>query len=253
MTAGDNSYYGGKSGAGTYQTIINKIPPHKVYVELFGGKAGIFRAKRKAQTSIILEKDRDLMPYYKEIGLEEVFRPVDLYRRAALGAGEICFNVDTLKFMDYNSFQRELDRPDVFMYVDPPYLLDTRKDKRPTYKHEMTMDDHIFLLESLYCFQFAKIAISCYPNEIYPEQLWRGKEWNLFEFESMTRKGKAKEQLWMNYDEPEQLHDYQHVGENFTERQRIKRKVTRELEKLKGLPVLERNAIIQAILREFDR
>jgi DNA adenine methylase len=31
-----NTYFGGKSGAETYQTIINQIPPHRIYVEILG-------------------------------------------------------------------------------------------------------------------------------------------------------------------------------------------------------------------------
>lgn len=31
------SYPGGKSGAGVYQAIINQLPPHSTYVELFLG------------------------------------------------------------------------------------------------------------------------------------------------------------------------------------------------------------------------
>lgn len=104
------------------------------------------------------------------------------------------------------------------------------------------------MLEQLDLFQYAKIAISCYPNKIYQDRL---RQWNLFEFESMIRQGKAREQLWMNYKAPKVLYDYQHVGENFSERQRIKRKIARELEKLKGLTELEMNAIIQAIVGDL--
>jgi DNA adenine methylase len=33
-------YPGGKSGAGVYQTIINLMPPHTVYIEPFLGGGG---------------------------------------------------------------------------------------------------------------------------------------------------------------------------------------------------------------------
>lgn len=33
------TYPGGKSGAGVYQTIINQMPPHQLYVEPFAGGA----------------------------------------------------------------------------------------------------------------------------------------------------------------------------------------------------------------------
>jgi len=47
-------YPGGKSGAGVYQTIINRMPPHRVYIEPFLGGAAIMRldsASRPATAS----------------------------------------------------------------------------------------------------------------------------------------------------------------------------------------------------------
>lgn len=35
------TYFGGKAGSGTYQTIINQIPPHRVYIEPFVGGGAI--------------------------------------------------------------------------------------------------------------------------------------------------------------------------------------------------------------------
>lgn len=42
-------YLGGKSQAGTYQRIINLIPPHDVYIEPFLGGGAIARLKRPAR------------------------------------------------------------------------------------------------------------------------------------------------------------------------------------------------------------
>ena len=46
------SYPGGKSGAGVFQTIINLMPPHDVYVEPFLGGAAVMRMKRPASLNI---------------------------------------------------------------------------------------------------------------------------------------------------------------------------------------------------------
>ncbi len=51
----------------------------------------------------------------------------------------------------------------------------------------------------------------------------------------------------MNYPQPEELHDYRYLGEDFVDRQRIHRKIQRHVDKLLGLPVLERNAILAAL------
>lgn len=45
-------YPGGKNAAGTFQKIINIIPPHKTYIELFLGSGAIMRLKRPAETNI---------------------------------------------------------------------------------------------------------------------------------------------------------------------------------------------------------
>ena len=42
------SYYGGKSGAGIYQQIINQIPPHEAFISGCLGYCGIMRHKRPA-------------------------------------------------------------------------------------------------------------------------------------------------------------------------------------------------------------
>jgi DNA adenine methylase len=48
-------YPGGKNGAGVYQTIINLMPPHDVYIEPFLGGGAIMRQKRPALLNIGLD------------------------------------------------------------------------------------------------------------------------------------------------------------------------------------------------------
>ena len=63
----------------------------------------------------------------------------------------------------------------------------------------------------------------------------------------MTRGGVRREFLYMNYDEPEELHDYSFLGDDFRERERISKKIQRHVNKLSKLPLLERKAIVKAI------
>jgi len=51
----------------------------------------------------------------------------------------------------------------------------------------------------------------------------------------------------MNFAEPLELHDYQYLGENFRERERIKRKTNRWRNRLETMDTLERHAIMNAI------
>ena len=56
----------------------------------------------------------------------------------------------------------------------------------------------------------------------------------------------------MNYDPPEALHDLRFLGENFRQRERIKRKKLRWAARLAKLDPLERAAIMEC-LRELEK
>lgn len=84
----------------------------------------------------------------------------------------------------------------VFMYIDPPYLLGTRTGKQ--YAHEMADADHEELLKELLQSK-AKIMLSGYESDMYNEYL---KEWNKKSFDSCAEHGKPrKEVIWMNYSD----------------------------------------------------
>ncbi|WP_254561814.1 DNA adenine methylase [Dyadobacter diqingensis] len=219
------SYFGGKSGSGTYQTIINQIPPHRLYVEGFAGMAGVFRKKLEAKENLLIDRDRTVIHRLINAGVS----PTHLYEGSF--------------FQVANDFINDLDREDVFIYLDPPYPLDSRK-SGTKYKFEITAYEHCHLLK-LICteFKMAKIAISTYPNEVYKAWL-EEHSWRMIEFESKTRAGMATEQLWMNYPEPAELHDYQYLGEDYRERERITRKLKRWEAKFEDLSALEKQAML---------
>lgn len=129
---------------------------------------------------------------------------------------------------------------------DPPYLMSTRRQHRPIYRYELTDQDHVDLLRclnTLPCY----VAISGYWSELYSSML---AGWDYISFEAQTRGGTmATEYLWFNYDKPTRLHDYRYLGDDFRERERIKRKVKRWANNFKSLPILERQAIL-AVLQE---
>lgn len=83
----------------------------------------------------------------------------------------------------------------VFMYLDPPYVLGTRTGKQ--YKCELTDNDHLELLETILQSK-AKIMISGYESEIYNDLL---KDWKKINFDANAEYGlKRTETIWMNYD-----------------------------------------------------
>lgn len=83
----------------------------------------------------------------------------------------------------------------VFMYLDPPYILGTRTAKQ--YAHEMSDADHEQLLKVLLQSK-AKIMISGYESELYNDYLG---SWNKSNFDSCAEFGlKRVETVWLNYD-----------------------------------------------------
>ncbi|WP_307725635.1 DNA adenine methylase [Brevibacillus reuszeri] len=84
-------------------------------------------------------------------------------------------------------------RSNVLIYCDPPYLLDTRRG--PMYKYEMTVDDHIELLEVLEKHTGPAI-ISGYSHPLYDEKL---KKWERKTIGVTAEAGvRRTEVIWIN-------------------------------------------------------
>lgn len=88
----------------------------------------------------------------------------------------------------------------VFMYLDPPYILGTRSGKQ--YKYEMTDSEHEDMLK-LVLKSKAKIMISGYESDMYNNYL---SGWHKEYFQSCAEHhGTRREVVWMNYEQNQQL------------------------------------------------
>lgn len=107
-----------------------------------------------------------------------------------------------IESMDALRLIERYNNSDVLMYLDPPYVLDSRRSGK-LYRHEMSDDDHRRLLE-LICRSKARIVLSGYRCELYDKALC---EWHKDTIESQTTSTeKATETLWQNFEPPmEQL------------------------------------------------
>jgi len=229
------TYPGGKNGPGVYQTIINQIPPHRVYIEPFAGSAAIYRHKRSATLSYLIDKDPSAVAALSPSG--DVVGTNQLGRVAALTT-VICADArGWLKAYDW--------RGDEFVYADPPYLDLTRLQGRQIYRHEIQSEnDHNSILDILATLP-CSVMISGYWSELYGRRLGA---WRVVRFQGMNRAGnQTGECLWMNYSEPVALHDYSYLGRNSRERQDVKRMKERWLRKLRGMPTVKRQALLAAI------
>lgn len=219
------TYSGGKNGAGVYQTIINLIPPHSVYIEPFLGSGAIMRMKKPAP--------------HGNYGIDVDINVIKaFYHHDWIGV----YHGDCIELCEFHGLGVLEDH---FMYLDPPYLMDTRASKRPIYNCEYSsVEEHSRLLDfilSLPCM----VMISGYDSDLYNDRL---QGWNKVTYQAMTRAGRpATECLWMNYPEPLELHQYDYLGDNFRERERIKRKQARWKNRLLRLDRLERLAIMAAL------
>jgi 16S rRNA G966 N2-methylase RsmD len=235
---------------GVYQTIINQIPPHRVKIEAFGGSAAISRFTRPAEVNLIIELDPAVARSTADaIGCEVLPGSVDINncideavkciypgsrQRTAVICGCAISLLSNLKL-----------KGDEFIYLDPPYLLESRSHKKALiYEREFSDLQHLQLLKLLKRFR-CPVMISGYRSSLY-EQVLEG--WRVLTYQAITRNGtQATEYLWMNYPEPVELHDYRYLGRDKTERQRIKRKTERWQKKLQNMPLLERQAVLAAI------
>jgi DNA adenine methylase len=217
------TYPGGKNGAGVYQRIINHMPPHRVYVEPFLGGGAIMRAKRPACCSIGIDADDHVLIQARE------------------------WRIPGLELVHANSIEWLASTTlsgDTLMYLDPPYLLSTRRQHRSIYRYELTDHDHYELLRIIKRMS-CMVIISGYRSDLYDREL---AGWRTDRFQTMTRGGKlATEWLWMNFDTPIELHDYRYLGDNYRERERIKRKQARWRRRLIEMPATERYAILSVL------
>ncbi len=220
-----SSYPGGKGGAGVYQTIINLIPPHNTYIETHLGGGAIMRHKKPAKKNIGIDIDPAVIARWND------------------APGITIIQDDAARYLADCQFTGH-----EFVYSDPPYLMETRTSGK-LYNFEYSDDDHVRLLRLLLSLP-CMVMVSGYHSALYNDVLWG---WNKKSFESMTRGGtKRTEWVWYNYPDPVNLHDYSYLGDTFRERERIKRKLNRWVNRLNSLPVLERNALLSAMSKAIE-
>ena len=223
-------YPGGKNGAGVFQTIVNRIPVHSVYVEPFAGSAAVFRRKRPAASSILVELDR---------------QQADKLAMLASASTNVIHGDGVLEL---ESLLPAMG-PGWFIYMDPPYVHETRRDLN-LYRHEWTDLQHRHLVTSLLpamSDRGARWMLSGYHNSIYDDAGQRFG-WRRHQYTAQTRRGPATETLWMNYDaEAVAIAEPTYAGRDFRERERIRRKADRWAAKFAQMQRCEQLAILERI------
>lgn len=93
------------------------------------------------------------------------------------------------------------DSSETLHYVDPPYLPETRRrsnrrsDNGGTYRHELSLDQHVELLSALDQLQ-GMVVLSGYPSELYDDAL---THWRRVERDALADGASPRtEVLWLN-------------------------------------------------------
>lgn len=261
-------YYGGKSRDA--QWVLDHFPPHKYYVEVFGGGGAVFFNKKPSETDIyndagnvavfwkvLREWPEELYQklYWTPYSREEFYdchKTWEVFARRSKETGDkndylefarrwfvqinISFShreddssfkvatavnngrgfsnhIDMLPFladrlrssmvehMHFRDCIAQHDRSDSLLYCDPPYLPETRV-SNGTYRVEMTVDEHVELLELL-CNCKGQVVLSGYDNDLYNERL---KDWRVVRKSALSaiqnrsqleNRGTRTEVLWI--------------------------------------------------------
>ena len=253
--------------------LIDLIPPHRIYVEAFGGGAALLLNKPPSPVEVYNDINKDLVNFFRVLKDPNKFERLHRYlsltphsreehryakenylsgdeiERAALfwiatyqslngitggtwsrstwqsrrgmalktsawlgvieglpAVAERLLQV-TIECSDFQRVIEAFDTPETLFYLDPPYLPETRV-ARDTYEHEMSVEDHVRMLETVLKVR-GMVVLSGYPNGLYDGYL---KGWRKVDFEVVERsttgrtldgghiKAPRVERVWMNYD-----------------------------------------------------
>jgi DNA adenine methylase len=222
------NYPGSKGANGAWQQIISQIPKCHTFIEVMAG-SGFISSKMTDSTGLVVVNDID----------RSVIDQFDFT------AGNI-----VKENLHYRCIIDKYDQqdPGTVFYFDPPYLMSTRSHKAKIYRHEWDDQDHHTFLAMASTVK-SNCLISHYPCELYDTEL---SAWRKITYNSMTRAGVRTEALYMNFPAPALLANHDYVGKNYTDRQRIKRKVKRLTDRLQNETDTDRAAILSAVIEHFS-
>lgn len=201
---------GNKNIPGVLEFLVNRLPKSERYFSLFFGSGGL-------ETSVYTAE----IPWIcSEANIKNHAYAKDTYA--------------SIIAMDYKDLLENTTlTSNDFVFADPPYLIETRRNGRLYYgAQEWSDPDHLFFLEYMKACK-AMVMITHPICAMYENAL---EGWHKEPFDYRGHQGMVNDCLWRNYDHKAmQLHNYGALGEGFVERQAIKRQrknIVRKFEKL---------------------
>ena len=213
------AWYGSKATSGLCQPLIAAMPPHATYIETHLGGGAIMQRKP---------------PALRNIGIDRSARAIKAFRCG--------YEVELVHGCCHRFLAEFPFAGDELVYADPPYLHTTRKSRR-RYRHDYTQADHeqlLALLKDLPC----AVMLSGYPSALYERAM---SDWHSLSLQVMNQAGVVTEKVWFNFA-PGRLHWHRYAGQNFTQRQCIKRKAASWGRRYAAMPPGERLAVLAALL-----
>ena len=207
------SRMGGKSKL--RNKIINMLPSHTTYIELFFGAGWVYFGKDKSKVEVINDIDKELINLFKIIKyhtpeikrlLEYEFSGRDIFEEYKNSTLEHLTDIHrAIRFLYFNTYVENLyfekiidkyDREESLFFCDPPYF------ETAGYDYEFTEDDHILLRDKLSNIK-GKFILTINDHEKVRE--WY-KDFNIEEVDvnysiskEKSGRGKYKELIITNY------------------------------------------------------
>lgn len=227
------NYTGHKLIPGVYQKIINNVPAHDHYYELFCGSGAIFKQLSEivppggAVEYVLNDIDSSVLKKYHSKHPEGV---------TVRNESAVYVMKTILSMRDKNTF----------VFLDPPYHHDTRPHCTDIYNYEMTHDDHVQMLMTV--LQLKCNVMIIHPKcDLYDTML---KDWRKVELKIRYNDKTSIECLYMNY-ELAVLQTYRYLGADCWDRQRIKNRKTQMIKKFAKIPEHERRHLLDELTKHF--
>lgn len=228
------NYPGNKNILGLKHKIINLIPDHIHYYELFFGSGAIFHELK--------DNHWDHLLFYHLNDLnKECFNKIDHASVTSITTVPAVDIINNLKWREANHSH--------FVFLDPPYLHSTRPNSMNLYgEFEMSDEDHIQLLTSVGDLNCNVMII--HPKcELYDSML---SDWFQVEVKVRYNSKTSVETIYMNYDISQfDLQTTHLLGKDCWDRQRIKNKGKRLIKKLSELGRHERQYLKEQINKKL--
>ena len=220
-------YIGNKNIDGVKQKITSLIPQFTTFIEGFAGGAGIAKSIYTGDKNIILIEKNNIQ--------------VNVLKKELPRAIVICDCI-----ISYLSEFKFIINPNAVIFLDPPYLFETRHNNTIYYDYELQYSDHVQLLMSL--LQLPCNVIIIHPvHYLYDKMLF---SWNYKNVTIRYHRKNSLEKIYYNFPYHIARNDYTGQGKNNIDRQRLKRKTFRFVQKLKKMPELERMILLDALRKE---